>query len=267
MSHAAKLVAILLATIFAVTLQAQERLSASRDLYGYTQFETPQPGYCHFNYVDLDSSGTPLVMVPGHPSAEPDDRAAVLTLQTPLELYQVPVQSLVVSENGYLAVADGFEQEDGADFSNDCPLPALPDNARASLDRIHVYHDDLRAQAGGNVRHAYFPTCPRVSDTGAREACTVVEWNGYEQMTPLPSMSPLRAQVVLYHGSHQIAMQYDSVDDSGGQSATIGLQGIEARTAKMAGCNTPNKAVAKRAICYFDPRYRQNSVPSGTPLP
>ena len=262
-----KLAALVLATVVALGLQAQERSNNTRDLYGYTTFDSPQPGFCGYDYIPLDSAGASVVLAPGHAGAAVDDRAAVITLAKPFELYQLPTDKLVVSGNGYLAAANAFSVEDGSDFSNDCPLPAIADNPTSSQDRIYVYHDDLRPRAGGQVRQAHFPTCPRASDTGATEACTVIEWNGFERASPISSTQPLRAQAVLYHGSHEIVLQYDSVDDSRAASATIGLQGFDARTAKVAGCNKLDRVVPKRAVCFFDPRYRQRSVAPGTVLP
>ena len=262
-----KLVALMLAAIVTLGLQAQERTATSRDLYGYQTYQSPRPGYCEFDYVPLDDVGSTVVLAPGTGSAALDDRAAVLPLQQPFELYQLPASTVVVSGNGYLAMADAFTKEDGTDFSNDCPLPAIADNKAAVQDRIYVYHDDLRPQAGGQVRQAFFPTCPRASETGATEACTVIEWNGFERVEPIASTSPLRAQAVLYHGSHQIALQYDSLDDSGGSQASVGIQGFEARTARTASCNEPQKLASKQAVCFFDPRYKQRSVAPGTVLP
>ena len=62
----------------------------------------------------------------------------------------------------------------------------------------------------------------------------MVEWSGFERAGPLHSSQPLHAQAVLYHGSHEIALQYASVDDSRGGQATIGLQGFNGRAAREA---------------------------------
>ena len=260
-----RLVGLVMATAVAVGLQAQEN-GGRDDLYGYTVFDGPEAGFCGYQYIPLEKTGKALTLVRGHAGAADDDLAALVPLAEPFDLYQQPVESLVVSGNGYLAAATGFAQDDGSDFSNDCALPARPDNPNASANRIHAYHDDLRPQAGAQVRHAYFPDCPRAADTGAVEACTVVEWDGFESSGPIPSTNPLRMQTVLYHGSHQVVMQYASVDDSRARSATIGLQGFDGRTSKTAGCNSPDRVAARRAVCYFDPRHRQGSVPAGTVL-
>ena len=83
----------------------------------------------------------------------------------------------------------------------------------------------------------------------------MVEWDGFERAGPVPSTQPLRAQAVLYHGSHEIALQYSSLDDSRAANATIGLQGFDGRTAREASCNTPRRVASRQAICFFDPRH------------
>lgn len=246
-----QLACLLAAVAIAVGLQARERAYAN--LYTYALADSDTVAACGYDYVALDEHGT-LPMSVARPGAARDDRAALVPLERPFEFYQSPLDALVVSDNGYLASAGSLEREDGTDFSNDCGLPVKADNAAASQDRVYVYHDDLRPQAGGSVRQAFFETCPRVPGSGRSEACTVVEWNRFERTGPLPSARPLVAQAVLYHGSHEIALQYASVDDSQGAQATIGLQGFDGRAARQAGCDTPRQVRARQALCFFDPR-------------
>ncbi len=251
-----QLLGLMLAAAMAVGLQARERASGSADVYGYSLGQSGAAGSCSYDYVALDRSASGLPLNTGHDAAAADDGAALLPLARPFELYQTPGESLVVSGNGYLAPATSLAGEDGSDFSNDCGLPALADNAAASQNRIYVYHDDLRPQPGGQVRQGYFAICPRTSGSGLPEACTVVEWDGFERAGPIPSTAPLRAQAVLYHGSHEIAMQYASVDDSRGAQATVGLQGFEGRAARQASCNRGDQVKSGQAICFYDPRHR-----------
>lgn len=261
-----QLLGLVLATAFALGLQARERANGPRDAYGYSVFDGPQPGACRFDYVDLDDAGRALAMQPGHGGAAADDAAAEIELARPFEFYQQPRKALVVSANGYLALS-GLSQDDGSDYANDCALPVAGDNPRAFPDRIFVYHDDLRPRTGARVRHAFFKRCPRAGEVGADEACTVVEWDGFERNAPLPSSRPLRMQAVLYHGSHAIVMQYASVDDSRGGQATIGLQGLGGRSARRASCDVPDRVGPGQSLCFFDPRHRQGSVAPGTDLP
>lgn len=251
----ATLVCLALAAAFAVGLQARERANSKDRIYGYTVLDGGSSPSCGFDYIDLAASGRPLALRSGTIAADSDDRASVITLAEPFELYQTPIRRLVVSGNGYLAVADSLDQEDGTDFSNDCGLPVRADNPAASHDRIYVYHDDLRPQQGAEIRQAYFPACPRASASGPAEACTVVEWNRFERVEPIPSTRPLRMQAVMYHRSQAIALQYASVDDSQAGQATIGLQGFDGRTATEAGCNRRRQVASGQAMCFFDPRH------------
>ena len=238
----------------AVGLQAHENTdSGASDGYAATRSGTSPA--CDYRYIELGSDGRTLSLQP-RPGAEPDDGAATLALARPFPLFGTNHSALVVSANGYLAAAGSLRDEDGSDFGNDCPLPRKADNRAAVQDRIYVYHDDLRPRrdGGGQVRHAFFPSCPRVAASGRREACTVVEWNGFERSGPLQSTQPLRAQAVLYHGSGASALQFASVDDSGGGSATIGLQGRDARVASTASCNEPEAVRPQQAVCFAGPR-------------
>lgn len=250
-----QLAGIVLATAVALGLQARERALQSENLYVYTVAESPAAGVCGYDYIDMGPSGGHVPLAPGHAKAVADDGGAVVKLAQPFEFYQLPTPSLVVSGNGYLAAADSLAVDDGSDFSNDCALPSRAGNPAASQNRIYVYHDDLRPRAGGTVREAYFATCPRPGAMGATQACTVVEWDGFERAGPVPSTQPLRAQAVLYHGSYEIALQYASLDDSQASQATVGLQGFDGRTAREVSCNQPRRIAARQAICFFDPRH------------
>ena len=144
-----KLASLVLAAAVAVGLQAREL--ANSHLYDYALSDSSGDPQCGFDYIDLGPTGRPLAMAPANAAAG-DDRAAVLALAAPFEFYQEPALSLVASDNGYLAVADSLEGEDGSDFSNDCGLPVRADNGAASQNRIYLYHDDLRPQAGAVVK-------------------------------------------------------------------------------------------------------------------
>lgn len=251
----ATLACLAFAAAFAVGLQARERANNANQLYGYKLLEGPASPSCSFEYINLASTASTVVLDRSRADAAIDDQAALVALVEPFELYQTPVGSLVVSGNGYLAAANSLHEEDGTDFSNDCGLPVRADNPAASQNRIYVYHDDLRPQRGAHVRQAHFTDCPRRSASGAPESCTVIEWSRFERAEPIPSTRPLRMQAVMYHASQAIALQYDSVDDSQASQATIGLQGFDGRTATEAGCNRRKRVVPGQALCFFDPRH------------
>lgn len=259
-----RMLAVLLAGVaLAVGLQAQEGTGNGADLYRYEVARSGTSPDCSYDFIEMGPDARTLALAP-RGSADADDGAAVLVLEQPFELYQSPQKALVVSGNGYLAAADSLDQDDGSDFSNDCPLPRVADNGVARQERIYAYHDDLRPRrdGGGQVRTAFFERCPRGSAQGKAEACTIVEWNGFEREGPLLSTQPLRVQALLYHDSQEIALQYASMDDSRAASATIGLQGFGARAATTVGCNMPDSVRAQRAVCFFDPRHPPQPRPA-----
>ncbi len=259
-----QLICLLAAVVIAVGLQARERANAN--LYAYSQASGDAGEDCGYHFIEIDDARSEsLPMAVGRSGMAKDDRGALMPLRRPFEFYQSATDALVVSDNGYLAFAGSLKDEDGSDFSNDCGLPQAADNATASQNRLYVYHDDLRPQAGGSVRGAFFERCPRLPGSGQPEACTVVEWNRYERAQPIPSSRPLVAQAVLYHGSHEIALQYASVDDSEGAQATIGLQGLDGRAGRQAGCNLQRQVKARQSVCFFDPRQRSLAMATGLP--
>ena len=104
-------------------VQAQ-RLADRTDAWGYTV--SVDDSTCAYAPVDV-SGASPLLPVAaeGATSATDDGHAFVL-LAEPFELYGVATVQFAMSTNGYLAAAAGPHEDDGGDFSNDCPLPAAP---------------------------------------------------------------------------------------------------------------------------------------------
>lgn len=228
------------------------RESASFDHYGY-QARASGTIQCAYDYVD--ASGGSVLTLTAASSAAPasDDGGALLELATPFELYGVAVNALVVSSNGYLAAGDNLAAEDGGDFSADCPLPAIADNAAASQSRIYAYHADLDgAPNSGAIRSRHFASCPRASESGSDEACTVVQWHNWALRG---QSGALDMQVVLYHTSFEIALQYQALDASLGATATLGTQGPDAVSGNAIACRGSRPLPAASAICLFDPRH------------
>ena len=228
------------------------RESASFDRYGYQAY-TSGSAQCAYDYVDA-SDGVILNLSAASAAAPAsDDGAAMVALAAPFELYGVAVNTLVVSSNGYLAAAGDLATEDGGDFSADCPLPAIADNAAASQSRIYAYHADLDgAPNAGAIQSRHFASCPRASESGSDEACTVVQWRNWALRG---QSGALDMQVVLYHTSFEIALQYQALDASLGATATIGTQGPDAVSGNAFACRGSRPLPAASAICLFDPRH------------
>jgi hypothetical protein len=246
---------LIAAIAFAEFASAQPRGAASFDQYGY-QVQVGDSAQCGYSYVD--ASGGDLLVLSAAPGSIPasDDGAARVPLALPFELYGVALDTLVASSNGYLAAADALATEDGADFSADCPLPAIADNAVAAQARIYAYHADLDAAPNGALHTQHFSTCPRASDTGIAEACTVVQWQDWSLRG---QGGVLNMQAVLYHSSFEIALQYQTLDASLGATATLGLQGPDAVSGVAAGCAGSRPLAPAMSVCLFDPRFPPQS--------
>lgn len=229
-------------------VQAQ-RLADRTDAWGYTV--SVDDSTCAYAPVDV-SGASPLLPVAaeGATSATDDGHAFVL-LAEPFELYGVATVQFAMSTNGYLAAAAGPHEDDGGDFSNDCPLPAAPDHVGAGTGRILAWHDDLAAGSGGALRSQYFASCPRAAASGLDEACSVFDWSGW---TRVGHADGLAFQVVLYHASFEIALQYLAAGD-GGAGATVGAQDASASSAVEYACNGNRLLQSARSVCLFDPRF------------
>jgi hypothetical protein len=229
---------------------AAQRVSApAEDAYGYRLLRAPD-ARCAANWISLDAGQALPLVAAGEASAD-DDGGARIALPLAFEFYGLPREAAVLSSNGYLAFVDAERDEDGGDWRAHCPLPAIPDNAIASFARISALQQDLELGSGGELQWQHFETCPRQSARGD-EACTVMQWVGWERRG-VPGL--LDFQIVLYHGSWEIALQYATLDAVAAANALIGLQDDGASSAAMASCGAVEPAASGSAICFFDPRF------------
>lgn len=244
------------AALLLATCAPAQRLLGSYDQYGYKAHDS-SGAQCSYNYLDA-GAGTPLSLTAVGAATASDDGAAVVNLIAPFQLYGNSINAIVASSNGYFAAAPDLTSEDGGDFSADCPLPAIADNAAASQARVYVYHADLDgAPNGGSMYAQYYGSCPRAAESGVTEACTVLQWKNWSL---LGQSGTLNAQAVLYHTSYEVALQYASLDASQGSSASVGIQGPNATSGVAYGCNGSHPVQAQMAVCYFDPRYPPGSL-------
>lgn len=218
------------------------------DHYGYAAYSSSTAS-CSASFVDIGDSGTPLVLQPSGADAALDDGAAVVSLAATFELYGRSVTSLVASTNGYLALVDSLDLDSGGDFSNDCPLPAIPEPGPAASGRILVLHDDLDGSTGpGAMLSEHFATCPRPSEAVGAEPCTVIQWDTWST----PSGGAFDVQAVLYHQSFEVAIQYRGTPPAG---ASVGLQDFDARTALSPTCEGAALTAGPAAVCFYEPRF------------
>lgn len=245
------------AAMLATTPAIAQRIAAPAvDRYGYTFIDSTSL-QCPAQAIDM-SAASPLTLVAASGDYTAlDEGAAVVALAVPFELFDNPLSALVASSNGYLAATDNLASENGADYRSACPLPAIGVNGPATQARIFVYHDDLNGDTGnGNMRSRYFATCPRASDSGINEACTVIDWSNWGKV----GTSGLSMQAVLYHQSWEIALQYTTLDASSGASATVGVQDPAQDWGVAARCGGTASIPAPGAICLFDPRFPPGSL-------
>lgn len=236
----------------AVPATTEARESVSFDAYGYQAYAS-DTAQCAYDYVDASGGSILNLTATSAEAPASDDGAAVLNLAAPFELYGVVANALVVSSNGYLAGGTDLATEDGGDFSPDCPLPAIADNAVAGQSRIYAYHADLDgAPNSGTIQSRYFASCPRASDSASAEACTVVQWQNWALRG---QAGPLNMEVVLYHASLEIALQYQTLDASSGATASIGTQGPDAISGNAFACQGSRPLIPASAVCLFDPRH------------
>ncbi len=247
--------ALLIAPLHAGIAHAQRTVSPTTDAYGY-QFSDSVSGQCPAQPIAMGGAAALGLIAAGSDYPARDEGAGVVVLAAPFQLFGVPLSALVASSNGYLAAADSVAAENGADYASACPLPAIGANGPAAQMRILVYHDDLSGESGnGSIHSGYFANCPRPSDSGITEACTVVDWNNWGK----PGTSGLSMQAVLYHQTWEIVLQYQSLDPSAGATATVGVQDPAHAWGAAARCGGALPIPAPGAICIFDPRYPAGS--------
>ncbi len=246
--------AALAASLASGTVQAQ-RIADRADAWGYTVADDETA--CAYTPIDVSAAAPLLPVAAEGASSAADDGHALVLLGAPFELYGVATTQLAMSTNGYLAAAAGPLEDDGGDFSNDCPLPAAPDHVGAATGRILAWHDDLAAGTAGAMRSQYFASCPRAAGSGLDEACSVFDWSGW---TRVGHADALAFQVVLYHASFEIALQYLASGD-GGYGASVGAQDAAASSAVEHACNGNRVLQPARSICLFDPRFPPQGIP------
>jgi len=222
------------------------------DLFGHLIFDNAS-GQCGFSMIDISATGTPLTYTAsgGFPAA--DDGGAAVTLAAPMTFYGTTVNDIVVSSNGYIAMGttNGLADDTGGDFSEDCPMPATPDNTPSTPFRILPFHNDLAGDGSGGTTYVeYFASCPRASEAGP-EDCTIVFWDDWGVFGGGGDSYDIQA--ILYHQSGLIAYQYD--DPTGlldPTSAAIGIQNAAGDDAAVYSCQA-SVPVNGNSVCTFTP--------------
>ncbi len=225
---------------------AQRSISFSGDTFGYQNSTS-----CDLTAIDISTSGQALVFTDANGMPVSDDGAAVVLLPSPVEFYQQQYNRLLVSSNGYVTFANNDSADNGMDFSNDCPLPAVPDNGASELARIAILHDDLEGVSPqAEVYQQFMTPCPRPGLL-ADEGCQIVQWQNWSYRGQ-SGQGDVIFQLLLYPAGRQIVMQYPGSNHTT-VSATIGLQSSAAFSAFNQGCNQPQIIPTSGAICLDHP--------------
>ncbi|OFV82296.1 MAG: hypothetical protein A2Y78_04635 [Acidobacteria bacterium RBG_13_68_16] len=256
---------VVLAAAIDSSAQAPSGANGTRDSFGYVVYDQSQPG-CTYSFVDIRATGAPVSFTapyrdPGLDPPADDDGGAAIALGAPLQFYGATVSQLMMSTNGYLATATSLDGDDGRDFSNDAPLPAVPGHTTSVsgqqifgvAGRLMPYHDDLAAGGTGTAQQQYFPVCPRDSGTVTGEPCTVLQWSDWGFARGVPGTFSFQA--LLYHSSNAIAFQFAPLDPSGGASATVGIQDSEARVGLQYAANQSGAVPGGTSVCFYEPAF------------
>jgi hypothetical protein len=169
--------------------------------YDFTDNTVPGPATPNLAYTQV-LGNVPVV--------SGDDAGAIVDLPFTVALFPGGpppgasfVNQLVVSTNGFVTTD---LTDDGTDYSNSCPQASRP------ADKFNVYWDDLDTAVYTETRGF------------APNRAFVIEWRG----TILGQNDPLSFQMVFFEGTADVAYLYQSVDPTGGDSATIGAYHHEA---------------------------------------
>jgi hypothetical protein len=227
------------------------------DRFGYELVRSPD---CQHQWIDASTQSLPIELQAAGAEPATDEGGAVITLNQDFDFYSLPYRQVVVSSNGYLSFNSSLEAENGADFSNDCKLPAVPENGASGIGRIAILHDDLEAGTDAGIYAVFFDVCPRAGAI-ADEACTVIQWQHWAYHRN-PG-ADLNFEVILYHQSQSLAFQYQDVASIDTQSATLGMQAASLQSVVNVGCNTTQLIPSHGAWCLNHPRPAEVFIDNG----
>ncbi len=208
-------VAVVLFFVFRRDTQAaygpQVALCPGPDFYGYTC----EPGG---NYAYIDATEDTGLYA--------DDGVTAVSLPFPFTFYGTTYTSLTLGSNGTLQLGDGG----AAEYLNRCldggPAPAMGD-------LIAPYWDDLDLTFVGFLETAVIGEAPN--------RIFVAEWDGVPRFDG-DFEDTLTFEVQLFEGSNEIVFLYPDVtvlNESRGDSATVGLQSAAQGLALQYSCNQP----------------------------
>jgi hypothetical protein len=200
------------------------------DDFGNVGYDSSTP-QCTFDFIDITATGTLI-------ASGDDVISSAVNLPAAFNLYGTTYNTLWANTNGAIGTAGNF----GADFTNDCPLPATPTGSGA---RVYPLHDDLIS----DVRYQYFAPCPRPSGVIANEACHVFQWLNAEHFGI--EGQGFAFQAVLYETSYAMAFQHGPGNPELGSGSTTGIQNAALTDALVYACESAASIAADSAQCIF----------------
>ena len=217
---------------------------------------------CERQFIDISISGNDLTLVDPDPNdgfSVQDDGAASVSLSVPFKLYGQTINSLSLSTNGYISTNPN---DSGADFDNDCPLPAVPNNGgngSTTSARIIPLHDDLITQ---HIYHQHFDVCPRQSDLDNDLACDVFMYADVDLWGTQNTVEHFNFEAILYASVNQWVYQYDDTGFSP-SSSTVGIQNDGGSDGMSYSCNTISGINTNEAVCIY---HANNQLSSGSDI-
>ncbi|MEM9530917.1 MAG: PKD domain-containing protein [Pseudomonadota bacterium] len=232
------------------TLAPAAKRSGGRDNFGYS-FSDSSTGLCPISFQDIASDANRLTFNPTFNgiSALDDGWVEVALGGSGFDFYGDPINVVTMSSNGYITT--DIQIDDGGDFVNDCPLPAVPGEDFTAGARFYPLHDDLIL---ADAFHQYFPTCPRPGDAAGSTGCDIFQWNVAEFFDQPVTGGTLNVQAILYEGTHQIVYQYRGTNPKRGESQTVGIQNELATDGLTYACNQADSIVDNSAVCFYHPQ-------------
>ncbi|MBX7078349.1 MAG: hypothetical protein K1X88_04110 [Nannocystaceae bacterium] len=208
--------------------QTAEAAVGGPDGFGYAWYN--QASGATYNYVNIQMTGSVV--------ATGDDVIASQPLGAAFSLYGTVYNDLAASTNGFLS-----DQSTNSDFGNTCPRPGFVDGGGA---RIAVLHDDLDT----TVYYQYFDAAAAATAgfTGTTLGVSIFQWVGTHHI----SGTAVNFEVVLFHDSGSMHMQFQT-DGDGGSGSTTAIQDGTATNGLTFVCNTVGSITGGTTAVRFAP--------------
>lgn len=210
----------------------------ARDAYEVR--DSNDPGGPTYRWIEIKDSGTEIL------DNDPES-AITVDLEVPILVYGEVVRQVSVAIDGYMDLAPG---DNGADFSPDCGLPALPD-INAGDARIYPFHTALRVNTDlprdpSGLFYQYFYESPHPHHNGGVHVFT---WRRVSVTLGGPESD---FQVLVFDNT-DILMQYRDGPPVSGMTYTVGLQNAVASKGQSYRCGAGPEVDAALAVLFAPP--------------